>query len=136
MLCGMRSDGSPSSARERAACAGDARTHYFMDSNGDTVRKDSASPADDSGPSMHVNPATGRVENEGHCVEVSEAGAALCFAWRIDNTGPHSIGEADLLFDAVRVRRRAGCVGARGAWARGVRGRCGVQRPVISLCPR
>ena len=50
------------------------------------------------------------------CVSVAAAGAALCYAWKIDNSGPHSLPEAELIFDAVQLLFPAATVQASDAF--------------------
>eukprot|EP00937_MAST-01D_sp_MAST-1D-sp2_P004061 g4061.t1 len=42
------------------------------------------------------------VVSRGDCVEMPVAGVALCFAWRLDNTGPHDLQEVHRLRAAAR----------------------------------
>jgi hypothetical protein len=35
------------------------------------------------------------------CVEVPSAGAALCYAWKMDNTGPHNVTEVKAVYEQV-----------------------------------
>jgi hypothetical protein len=120
-VCGRDANGTLTGTS--AACAADDNVLFYVDANGDTVMKAAADPYDD-GPSIHVDPATGAiarpagevplegpraptglaVPHEGHCVEMAAAGAALCFAWRIDNSGPHDTVEAGLIYDEVSSR--------------------------------
>lgn len=79
------------------------RSNYFRDSNGDVVMTDKADPWDD-GPGMHVRPdGTVDANRAEHCVEVAEAGAAVCTAWKVDNSGPHTYQEAELLHDVIQT---------------------------------
>mgnify|MGYP003885175691 CR=1 FL=1 len=92
-----------------SSCVDDAETLVYVDEGGQAVFKDGVDPWDD-GPGMHVvfgdNDGDETVvvaSRSSHCVEVPAAGAALCYAWRIDNSGPHSYDEAALLVDAVEL---------------------------------
>lgn len=83
------------------SCADDPRTLYYIDTNGDTIMKAAADPYDD-GPGMHVD-SKGNVHASRweHCVDVEEAEVAICYAWKVDNSGPHTAPEAELLFNTV-----------------------------------
>ena len=35
------------------------------------------------------------------CVSVDAAGVALCYAWKVDNSGPHSPQHVNLIYDVV-----------------------------------
>ena len=37
------------------------------------------------------------------CVSVKEAGVALCYAWKVDNSGPHSKLGVELIRDKIRI---------------------------------
>jgi hypothetical protein len=37
------------------------------------------------------------------CVEVASAGVALCYAWKLDNTGPHNVTEVQAVYEQVRA---------------------------------
>lgn len=72
------------------------RSRYFRDTNGDVIMTGKADPWDD-GPGMHVRPdGTVDANRAEHCVEMPEAGAAVCTAWKVDNSGPHTIEEVIL----------------------------------------
>ena len=55
--------------------------------------RDTADPYDD-GPGIHVAADGASLENADRrseaCVSVDAAGVALCYAWKVDNSGPHS----------------------------------------------
>lgn len=87
-----------------ADCSDELATLFYRDVHGDLVAKDIAEQYDDSGPSMHVkSDGTVAASRAEHCVEVHEAAVAVCTAWKIDNSGPHSPGQAAALFDAAAV---------------------------------
>ena len=75
---------------------------FFVDGNGDMVMRNKANQYDD-GPGMHVG-ADGTVINSEHrneaCVTVHEV--ALCYAWKLDNSGPHSYEHVKLIYDVIR----------------------------------
>lgn len=108
----------PKSGTVADGSGGHIRVHkpdFYLDRNGDAVVMDTAVPYDD-GPSIHVlHPHTdgalavgpGTVEgnqtrNEA-CVTVDAAGVAVCYAWKIDNSGPHNYTDSQLIFDAIGV---------------------------------
>ena len=77
---------------------------FYVDSNGDMIMRTAANMYDD-GPGLHVD-EDGTVDAPGDrnevCVRVDAAGVALCYAWRIDNSGPHSYEESEKLFNAYQ----------------------------------
>lgn len=63
-----------------------------------------SSGSDEPGPSIKV--VDGRVEGASRseaCVSVDAAGVALCYAWKVDNSGPHSFHESQAIFEAVQA---------------------------------
>ena len=63
-----------------------------------------AAVVDEPGPSIQVGP-DGRVHGASRseaCVSVAAASVALCYAWKVDNSGPHSFLDSQLIFDAVQ----------------------------------
>ena len=112
-----------SEASGHATATGDA-----VDADDDDARHDRA--AHDDGPSLYVHhphggggptggagvsagaggaPSPPRVQGSGAsgsrneaCVSVEAAGVALCYAWKIDNSGPHTYNDSKLLFRAAR----------------------------------
>ena len=92
---------SCSSAND-CACADSSSTLVYTDSNNRTIFKDTALKWDD-GPGLHVKDGKVQGSRSEHCVDVPEAGAAICYAWKMDNTGPHSYWEAELIYDAVNL---------------------------------
>jgi hypothetical protein len=78
---------------------------FYVDSNGDMIMRAAANMYDD-GPGLHLNEDDGTVDTPGDrnevCVRVDAAGVALCYAWRIDNSGPHSYEESEKIFEAFR----------------------------------
>jgi hypothetical protein len=104
--CGPLAEAEAELRAAAAAAAtegGDPSGRFFVDANGDLVATEAVDEHDD-GPGIHVTD-DGRVHRASRrsesCVTVEGAGAALCYAWRIDNSGPHSPAEAALVFDAV-----------------------------------
>ena len=92
---------------EGPSCADDEDVVYYTDRSGHRIFKESADPYDD-GPGMHVDTSDDgttvvTASRSSHCVEVQVAGTAICYAWRVDNTGPHAYDEASLILDAVEV---------------------------------
>ena len=80
--------------------------NFYVDSLGQVIMRDSADPYDD-GPGIHVaadgKTVEGAQRRDEACVDVSAAGVAVCYAWKIDNSGPHSPLQADLLLDAISL---------------------------------
>ena len=78
---------------------------FYVDALGTTVMRAETNPYDD-GPGLHVDALSGRVHGNASrseaCVSFAPAGVALCYAWRVDNSGPHPHWESTLIFDAVR----------------------------------
>ncbi len=123
---GAKGPASGSEPRPRAAltcdervddgCADDPSVKFYVDKNGDTVAKASVAPWDD-GPSIHVG-SNGKVDpaSTSHCVEVPAAGAALCYAWKLDNTGPHPYWRAEAVYDYVSARYPEAKVSASDAF--------------------
>ncbi len=79
------------------------RTHYLDADGRTTVYRGESMPFDD-GPGIHVT-ADGAVEGNASrseaCVSVEAAGVALCYAWKVDNSGPHAPWQSELVFDVV-----------------------------------
>jgi hypothetical protein len=106
-ICGRHADGTLASDKERMQCQDDESVLRYIDSNGNAIAKAGANPFD--APGLHVEQADGQQWEEGtdgfppspvvkgHCLVVEAAEAALCFSWRVDNSGPHSYVEAELV---------------------------------------
>jgi hypothetical protein len=70
-----------------------------------------STPSDEPGPSLRVEDGRVVVRGEGGgdqngsraeaCVSVEAAGVALCYAWKVDNSGPHTLADSRLIFQAV-----------------------------------
>ena len=69
------------------------------------LRGDVATGGYDDGPGIHISSTTGKVYGNASraesCVQVPTAGVALCYAWKVDNSGPHSYLGSKLVFDIV-----------------------------------
>jgi len=89
-----------------SSCADWPATVAYVDTNGNRVYKDTAYPYDDSGPGLHIDTAGRVAASPGweHCVPVEAAGVAICYAWRVDNTGPQGYAEAEAIYDYVQAK--------------------------------
>jgi len=85
--------------------AKEEKEKYYMDDDGQTVVVRAEANLYDDGPGIHVNidgSITGNSSRSEACVSVEEAGVALCYAWKVDNSGPHDYWASELIFDVVK----------------------------------
>lgn len=99
---------------DNATCMSNPNLEFYRDSNGDLIATDRAMKYDD-GPGIHVdernrvvlngplNIELGEDKKNEACVAVKEARVALCYAWKVDNSGPHSKLGVDLIRDKIRI---------------------------------
>eukprot|EP00943_MAST-04B_sp_MAST-4B-sp1_P001592 g1592.t1 len=75
---------------------------FYVDQNGDMIMRTIATPFDD-GPGIHIGDVDGKVKNAAKrneaCVTVEDI--ALCYAWKIDNSGPHSYADSKIIFGVI-----------------------------------
>eukprot|EP00939_MAST-03C_sp_MAST-3C-sp1_P003394 g3394.t1 len=88
-------------------CQDDPSNHFYIDGNGLKIAKSSAMPWDD-GPSVHVDEnqrvILGSNDRKSEaCVTVTAARVALCYAWKVDNSGPHGVFQVDLIRDKLKL---------------------------------
>ena len=79
----------------------DARLDRAAHDDGPSIFVHHGRGSPSSSSSSHSRVVGGQSRSEA-CVAVDVAGVALCYAWKIDNSGPHTYGDARLLFDAVQ----------------------------------
>ena len=84
-----------------SSCMNDVTVESYVDTHGDVVVK--GEPGEQFS-TIHVDKdGVVHASRSEHCVSVEAAGVALCYAWRIDNTGPHNFIDASIIVDAVRL---------------------------------
>ena len=76
----------------------------YIDGDGTPVLQGAIANPNEDGPSIHVASGIvyGNTSRSEACVQVPSAGVALCYAWKVDNSGPHSNVGSELVFDVVR----------------------------------
>jgi hypothetical protein len=77
--------------------------NFYYDDNGDLIMRQIANPFDD-GPSIHIDQqgnVQGNSSRSEACVSFNPSGVALCYAWKLDNSGPHEYWDSELIFDAI-----------------------------------
>ena len=93
-----------------ATYAEDIKNNIYneLQADGTTIpilRGDLATSGYDDGPGIHISTKTGKVYGNASraesCVEVPTAGVALCYAWKVDNSGPHTYFGLNLVFEIV-----------------------------------